>query len=93
MLALVMLSAFFACEKNNTNSISSAPVNSNSIQFNDTIKVPITDLGTGTYYGFTGGLYPGGVNTPSGRYAKDLRRFALLIMPRNGTGQIDSAVG
>jgi len=26
--------------------------------------VPITDLGTGTYLGFQGGLYPGGLNEP-----------------------------
>ncbi|HEX2600961.1 MAG TPA: hypothetical protein VHL32_02525 [Gemmatimonadaceae bacterium] len=30
----------------------------------DTVKVPLTDLGTGTYYGHVGGLYPGGANFP-----------------------------
>ena len=60
--------------------------------FEDTVKIAITDLGTGTYFGIPGGLYPGGANDPSGQYKKDLKKFAKDIMPLNGSGAIDSVV-
>ena len=65
--------------------------NNSSATLIDTAKVPINDLGTGTYLGFTGGLYPGGVDTPSGQYAKDLKKFARAIVPLNASGVKDSS--
>lgn len=58
----------------------------------DTTKIPITDLGMGTFLGYTGGLYPGGVNTASGRYAKDLLKAAKTIIPLDSAG-LSSAQG
>lgn len=37
---------------------------SDGIPAGDKTRVALTDLGTGTYLGFPGGLYPGGLNTP-----------------------------
>jgi len=62
-------------------------------QFTDTIKIALTDLGTGTYFGITGGLYPGGLNYPTLQYKKDLKNFAAAIRPLNNIGAVDSTVG
>lgn len=56
----------------------------------DTVKIPITDLGAGTYMGKVGGLYPGGVNEPFGTYAQDLLAFSKDIKPRNAAGELAS---
>jgi len=86
-LFLVTIVVLYSCRKDNNAEINSAAINNNSVEFTDTIKVPINDLETGTYYGFTGGLYPGGADTPSGQYAKDLRRFASNITPLDSNGK------
>jgi len=50
---------------------------------------PINDLGTGTYLGFQGGLYPNGSNTmPAGHAAAGMQK-ASLIEPRNFQGNPD----
>lgn len=50
---------------------------------------PINDLGTGTYLGFQGGLYPNGSNTmPAGHAAAGMQK-ASLIEPRNLQGNPD----
>ncbi|MFE2341174.1 hypothetical protein ACFXCR_16960 [Streptomyces sp. NPDC059431] len=57
-------------------------------------QVPINDLGTGTYQGRTGGLYPGGSNTrPTAHNAagEDIARNQVL--PRNAAGQVDLVNG
>ncbi|HYJ64192.1 MAG TPA: hypothetical protein VEV62_10645, partial [Parafilimonas sp.] len=64
-----------ACSKIDDGVVSTG-IRSNGVKFTDTVKVPITDLGTGTYFGFTGGLYPGGINNPTLQYKKDLKNFA-----------------
>jgi hypothetical protein len=48
---------------------------------------PLNDLGSGTYAGFTGGLYPGGSNAPPSTHAGAGLAQAALIAPRlpNGT--------
>lgn len=52
---------------------------------------PIPDLGTGTYKGVQGGLYPAGANTPPAAYATEGRRAAAEIVPRSASGQADPA--
>ncbi|MBG9376801.1 hypothetical protein I5907_11170 [Panacibacter sp. DH6] len=55
--------------------------------FTDTVKIPINDLGAGTFMGKVGGLYPGGVNAPFGTYAADLMTFSKDIKPLNADGE------
>src|SRR5215212_7879278 len=90
LVVILLIFSLSACNKENNSARSSASQNYNSVNFTDTVKIPINDLGTGTYMGFTGGLYPGGVNQPSGQYQKDLKNFARNIKPLNGTGVVDS---
>ncbi len=52
---------------------------------------PLCDLGSGTYLGFTGGLYPGGSNEiPPGHLAAGLTR-AATIRPLDRSGNPDSS--
>ncbi|MGD0988074.1 MAG: choice-of-anchor D domain-containing protein [Candidatus Sulfotelmatobacter sp.] len=46
--------------------------------------VPLTDLGTGTYLGYEGGLYPNGSNTPPASQLNQALTYAQNIA--NGTG-------
>jgi len=91
-LFLVIFSsiAFSNCNKEENNRISSAAIGNSSVEFTDTVRIPINDLGTGTFHGFTGGLYPGGVNTPSGKYARNLSLFASRVVPLDSSGKKDS---
>ena len=52
----------------------------------DTVKIPLTDLLAGTYYGNSGGLYPGGVNQPPADHdsAARARRNAIKPLDVNG---------
>ena len=52
----------------------------------DTVKVPLTDLLSKTYYSNPGGLYPGGVNQPPADHdsAARLRRNAIKPLDVNG---------
>ncbi len=51
--------------------------------------VAIPDLGTGTYLGQQGGLYPGGINTPPSAYAATGVKAANTITPRDPQGRPD----
>ena len=84
---MVWLLVFTACQKTSEVNHPSGMSNDNSVAFTDTIKIPINDLATGTYLGYTGGLYPAGIDTPSGQYAKDLLRFAMKIKPLDSSGK------
>ena len=84
---MVLLLAFTACHKESSLNSHTASSSNNSVTFTDTVKMPINDLGTGTYLGLTGGLYPGGVDTPSGKYAKDLLRFSSKIVRLDTNGK------
>lgn len=53
----------------------------------DTLRIPLTDLGTRTYKGFTGGLYPNGANTIPTSHATRGAAQARLIQPLNAQGQ------
>jgi hypothetical protein len=48
---------------------------------------PLTQLRTGTYQGFRGGLYPGGSNVPSARYRRTGGAFLRLVEPRAADGR------
>lgn len=57
-------------------------------------RVPVTDLGTGTYLGAQGGLYPGGGNSrPAGHDNAGLFLANNRIKPRNAAGAVDLANG
>jgi hypothetical protein len=52
----------------------------------DTVRVALTALGTQTYRGFEGGLYPGGVNEPPADHAAGGTAAARLIRPLDLNG-------
>ncbi len=53
----------------------------------DTAKVPLNDLGTRTYLGFQGGLYPDGANTPPAGHAARGRLAAAQVVPLGPDGR------
>jgi len=48
--------------------------------------VPLTELGTRKYHGYSGGLYPGGRSAPSVRYAARGKSYLAQVKPRGPTG-------
>jgi len=56
----------------------------------DTTKLPLTDLGAGTYRGFRGGLYPNGSNAVPSAHAALGTTFARSIRPLSSAGQPDA---
>lgn len=52
----------------------------------DTVRVPLTDLLTKTYFGHAGGLYPGGINQPPADHdsAARARRKTIQALDVNG---------
>ncbi|GAC1420179.1 MAG: hypothetical protein NVSMB53_19000 [Gemmatimonadaceae bacterium] len=52
----------------------------------DTVKIPLLDLLTGTYYGNVGGLYPGGGNSPPPDHDSAARARRNLIKPLDVNG-------
>jgi hypothetical protein len=56
----------------------------------DTTRIPLIDLGTGTYRGFRGGLYPNGSNAVPSAHAALGAGFARSIRPLNAAGQSDA---
>jgi hypothetical protein len=60
------------------------------------VAIPLTELGAHTYTrmdgqvtAFTGGLYPGGENTPPLAHAQAALSLSREIVPRGGDGQVD----
>jgi hypothetical protein len=49
-------------------------------------QVPLIDLGTGTYQGFTGGLYPNGQNAPPPAHLARGINARSLVVPRDAAG-------
>ena len=81
---------FITCSKeNNLNKQQTSSVLSAAVAL-DTAKIPLNDLGAGTFMGYTGGLYPGGANTPSGQYATDLLEVSNSIVPIDKLGNASS---
>lgn len=89
---LTILLFFFSCTKTDQTAAITAESESLFAKATDTFKIPINDLGTGTYMGSPGGLYPGSTNTPSGTYAKDLVNACKLVVPIDTFGNA-SATG
>ena len=57
----------------------------------DTARIALTDLGTRTYLGFSGGLYPNGSNTlPASHAARGLAQ-ARLVQPLDAQGRPSAA--
>jgi len=80
LLCLIVFS-FITCSKENIdNSIKSSDISDLKTVSSDT-SIPLNDLGTGTYNGYMGGLYPNGSNVASGSYAYDLDRACKLMVP------------
>ncbi len=48
---------------------------------------PLTDLGTRTYHGFPGGLFPGGRNSPSPAYLQKGLGYLAGVKPRGPDGR------
>lgn len=81
---LVLLSLIACTKENHTNELQAASVD-NAVR-KDTANIPLNDLGTGTFRGSMGGLYPNGANEPSGQYAADLYDVSNSITPLDKLG-------
>ncbi len=55
--------------------------------------IPINDLGTSSYLGFQGGLYPAGSNVRPSAHNTAGVEIANQIMPLNGSGTVDTTFG
>ncbi len=64
-----------------------APSSPPAVATIDTARVPLTDLGVGTYRGFQGGLYPGGSNAVPAAHAALGLGLVHGIRPLDGSGQ------
>jgi len=51
---------------------------------------PLTDLKTGRYHGYQGGLYQGGKNVPPKAYLKKGLAYAKQVKPRDASGNLAS---
>ena len=78
---------YFACTKEeNTSSLALRSNETSNVAPLPTVLIPLNDLGTSQYNGYTGGLYPGGTNSPSGAYATDLLSTSGNIIPLDSFG-------
>lgn len=55
----------------------------------DTLRIPLTDLGSRTYFRYVGGLYPGGGNQPSPAHDSAARARRNAIRPLDVNGDED----
>jgi len=91
---LLLAIAVAGCSKPATeNNNPASPVDSTetntekSCSINQQNLLPITDLGTGYYRGYQGGLYPGGQNQRSGAHLSLALSQSAQIQPLNNNGQ------
>jgi len=87
IIATISFLALFviACSKESSFKTHSSNQN-NVFSAKTPAMVPINDLGKGTFNGFTGGLYPNGLNSPTGIYAADLYKICHHITPLDTFG-------
>ena len=85
--ALIAL-LFITCtkEKNDITAVASTNQQPDAAVWVPPNNIPIDELGTSQYNRYTGGLYPGGVNIPSGTYAADLLSTCNGIVPLDASG-------
>ena len=55
------------------------------------IRIPLTDLGSTQYFGFTGGLYPSGQNSRPGTYEKAGVAIGATVQPVNRDGKASTS--
>ncbi|SFQ50968.1 hypothetical protein [Parafilimonas terrae] len=96
--ALIILLLFITCNKDyhprtiddnqpGGEDTSGVPTDTVSdIPFDTASSIPLNDLGKNLYMGYVGGLYPNGLNEPSGQYAQDLLEASKAIIPRDENG-------
>lgn len=60
-----------------------------NVSTGNTTRIPLNDLGVGTYFGFQGGLYPGGSNTIPATHAGVGLALAQGIQPLDADGNPD----
>lgn len=85
VISVFIVLLFITCSKENNPQVQLSAMNY-AQAVSDTAKIPLIDLGTGTFRGYMGGLYPGGVNQPSGQYAADLMAVSNSIVPIDKSG-------
>src|SRR4051812_22805724 len=85
LVALLCIS----CSKENSQQQLNASTQNNAVT--PLQELPLNDLGKGTFYGYTGGLYPNGENSPSGTYADDLLAKSKSIVPLDILGHASSS--
>src|SRR5258706_15872107 len=89
-ISVLIVFLFVTCSKeNNLNKQQTSSALSAAVAL-DTAKIPLIDLGAGTFMGYAGGLYPGGANMPSGQYAADLLEVSNSIVPIDKLGNPSS---
>lgn len=83
--ALVLLGATAVLTAGSARSAPAADCSRTSVGF-----TPLTDLKTGHYHGYQGGLYPAGKNVPPTAYLEKGLAYAKLVKPRNTSGNAAS---
>jgi hypothetical protein len=88
IITAISFIVFFAigCSKENGFKTQANNESNTSAAAKSVAKIPINDLGAGTFHGYTGGLYPGGLNYPTGSYAVDLYKICRNITPLDTFG-------
>lgn len=79
--ALLVIGAIAMLAAGSARSAPAADCSKTSVGF-----TPLTDLKTGHYHGYQGGLYPGGKNVPPKTYLKNGLAYARLVKPRAASG-------
>jgi lysophospholipase L1-like esterase len=69
--------------------VTSTPVSENTQTFSGDDLVPLTEMGSDLYFGFEGGLYPGGSNQIPAEHAAEGMDRARAIQPLDEEGQPD----
>lgn len=77
----------FSCTKNDIEKLNTATTSYNVSDIrNTTVYTPINDLGKNLFRDSVGGLFPGGLNNPTGSYAKDLMHTSRNLQPLDTFG-------